>query len=200
MNSCEYIVLHHSASTQRIDQFSSINAYHKRQGFPLSHRGFYVGYHYVIEKNGHVCIAREDDETGSHTVSMWPPYWDMNRRGIGICLAGDFTKEAVSLEQLQSLRELVDELRAKHGIPLEKVILHRQAKSTSCPGVDLVYLMESMTGTKPSQPLPFKVQLAQVVKAIARYLSRQRTPTEDARLRQLERKEDRLEVLIEEEK
>jgi len=153
MNSREYIVIHHSAIPVERNQFDGINAYHKSQGFPVSSRGFYVGYHYLIEKNGIIRQAREDKEIGAHTVSMWPPYWNMNARGIGICMAGDFTKEKVDLEQLRTLRHLVDELQAKYGIPDGKVILHRQAKATACPGVDFVYLMESMTRPDLKQKL-----------------------------------------------
>lgn len=124
------IVIHHTASTVSTDQFPSVDAYHKSQGFPESSLGFYVGYHLFIEKDGSLLRARSDEERGAHTVA---PGRDWNADSIGICLAGDFTKEdptEAQLTQLFTCKDLMD----IHSIPIEEVYDHKDTKSTACPG------------------------------------------------------------------
>jgi len=139
-----YIVVHHSGVTGTQKQFELVNDSHQRRGFPRSRRGLYGGYHRFIEKPGKILTYREDDEVGAHAVAYWPPYWGINAKSIGICLAGDFTKEKVTMEQLRSLRSLLDYYQTKYDISDDRVLLHRQVKATSCPGVDLLYLVENL--------------------------------------------------------
>src|SRR4051794_17117722 len=102
----QYIILHHSDFSSPDPQFEKINQWHRFRGFPKSKLGFYVGYQYVVERTGEVRQGRGEDEVGAHTLSTNPRYPNLNVTGIGICLAGDFTKESPADAQTASLRTL----------------------------------------------------------------------------------------------
>ena len=61
---------------------------------------------------------------------------DMNCRGIGICLVGNFNKERVTQKQLDSLVYLVRILRNYYKIPVANILGHGQVSGakTECPG------------------------------------------------------------------
>ena len=136
-NSREYIVLHHSDDPTQGPQFDKVNAYHKSRGFPISSLGYYVGYHYFIGFNGMMKVARRETDIGAHCDAK-----NMNYRGIGICLAGDFTKNQPNKEQLETLAALVRDIQIRNNIPDNRVLLHRECKPTTCPAVDLRKLMK----------------------------------------------------------
>ncbi len=127
-----YIVLHHTADPSKKPQFDKVNGYHKGQGFPISKLGFYVGYHFFVGMDGTTKQARAENEVGAHCDAK-----NMNVVGIGICLAGDFSKQTPDHRQIISLERLVAELQLRHGIPDENILLHRECKKTDCPAVDL---------------------------------------------------------------
>lgn len=85
-----------------------------------------------------VQIGRPVDDDGAHCKD-----WEMNKKGIGICLVGNFDAEVPTLEALEMLEALVENLRMAHAIPIENVIGHREAQERaglppeqrkSCPG------------------------------------------------------------------
>lgn len=121
MNKPEVTIIHHTAVGGSKPQFFAVNEYHKSQDFPCSSLGYYVGYHFFIEKNGATFQARRDTDIGAHTVG-----W--NDRSIGICLAGDFNRELPTQAQLRALQRLTERLR--HPVDLHR---NRQANRT-CPG------------------------------------------------------------------
>lgn len=129
-----HLVIHHSlVSYNGKNQFNGINNYHQRQGFPKSQLGYYVGYQYLIEGNGKVIQARNDEETGAHCKQKL-----MNYRSIGICLTGNFDKEEPTQEQIVSLASLIETLQEKHGIQDKNIKLHREyATYKSCPGTNI---------------------------------------------------------------
>lgn len=130
MNSCEYVMIHHTAFAPLVPQFNLVDGWHKGRGFPKSSLGFYVGYHYFIGFDGTIKVARAEWEIGAHCNAKM-----MNYRAIGICLAGDFTNGRVpTKEQIAALALLLKDVRARHQIPADKVIRHGDVKSTSCPG------------------------------------------------------------------
>lgn len=136
-NSREFIVLHHTDDPTQGPQFDKVNRSHKARGFPISKLGWYVGYHYFIGFNGMMKVARREDEIGAHCDAK-----DMNRRGIGICLAGDFTGNEPNKAQLETLAALCRDIQVRNKINDDHVLLHRECKPTACPGVDLRKLMK----------------------------------------------------------
>ena len=133
MNKPENLIVHHTADYYIGEQFSRINAWHKQRDFPISSKGFFVGYHYVIERSGQLIQAREDTETGAHTIGM-------NNNSIGICVVGDFNQERPSLAQLIALKNLINKKMIEHNILPDNIRAHRNFKDTSCCGKNLTDL------------------------------------------------------------
>jgi N-acetyl-anhydromuramyl-L-alanine amidase AmpD len=128
----KYIVLHHSA-TQRgnAERFAQ---WHRRRM-----RVQDVGYHFVIgngdgSPDGRIelCPRWRRQEAGAHCrVDGRPEY---NRRGIGICLVGNFQQHAPTQRQMESLDLLVRYLQKLCDIADEDVVMHGDLKATECPG------------------------------------------------------------------
>lgn len=61
---------------------------------------------------------------------------NMNSRGIGICLVGNFNIDNVSPKQMDSLVYLVNTLSRNYGIPAVNILGHGQVTGarTDCPG------------------------------------------------------------------
>jgi len=127
-----HIVLHHSVTPRDLDNNkteSSFERTHKGRSFPKSKLGWHIGYHYVIFGDGEVRKYRHDDEMGAHCYQN-----DMNRKSIGICMAGNFDVEVPSLQQETSLRNLISKLM-KYGI--KELNYHRDFAPKSCPGTKI---------------------------------------------------------------
>ena len=60
----------------------------------------------------------------------------MNTKAIGICLVGDFSKEAPTSKQMDALVYLVNKLRKYYRIPMSRIMGHGQVTGarTECPG------------------------------------------------------------------
>lgn len=127
----KYIIIHHSATDAgNSEQF---NKSHMQKGW----KG--VGYHFIID-NG---TCGKDDgqvettprwlkqEDGAHCKAG-----DMNEKGIGICVVGNFSKERVTRRQMNSLVYLASTLSNYYGIPKKNIMGHGQVPgaSTECPG------------------------------------------------------------------
>lgn len=121
------VIWHHSAYLSNEPQFGKINEWHKERGFPISSLGYFVGYHYVIEKNGAVLKAREENEIGAHDQGE-------NVDSIGICLAGDFNTEKPTQAQADAFRILWLQILHRNNIPILAIEPHRRDDTTDCPG------------------------------------------------------------------
>jgi len=132
-NKPTHLILHHSSVGTNRNQLTPINRYHRILRFPLSERGWHIGYHYIIEKDGRVIQTRNDGERGAHTLG-----W--NDRSIGICLAGDFNRYVPTKEQLVSLRGLIK----TYNLPWK---FHKEAqKGRTCAGY---YLTRDLIESTP---------------------------------------------------
>lgn len=131
MNVPQFIVVHHTAVSynQNPAQFVATNNYHKSQGFPISSLGYYIGYHYLIEKNGDIYKPREDTDIGAHTSQD-----SMNYKSIAVCFTGNFDIEEPTLEQIQSALAVIESVQKKYNIPDSKVKPHRFWAPKSCWG------------------------------------------------------------------
>jgi len=105
------IIWHHSAINAKRLQFDEIDRYHKTRDFPLSSLGFYVGYHYLVEYDGTVRQAREEDEI--------------------------FTAQLPTDAQSAAVATLVREIRSRWDIPVTRIEPHRLDDTTECPGAFL---------------------------------------------------------------
>ena len=127
-----YIIIHHSATD--VGSALKFHYAHKRRGFSKG-----LGYHFVIDNgssdkpDGYIEVSPRwiKQQNGAHCKAS-----NMNSKGIGICLVGDFTGEYVSEKQLSSLVYLVNLLRKYYHIPLKNIMGHGQVPGaqTECPG------------------------------------------------------------------
>jgi N-acetyl-anhydromuramyl-L-alanine amidase AmpD len=128
-----YIVIHHSATTG--GTVESITKGHLDRGFEE------IGYHFLINngqsqgtRNGEIAatIRWTQQMAGAHCKVADHP--EFNDEGIGVCLVGDFELKPPTPEQLASLQMLIQAIRERHNIPIERVVGHRELKATKCPG------------------------------------------------------------------
>ena len=134
-------VLHYSASNDV--SAATIDAWHKQRGFtprgsnPLK----YIGYHYVVRKDGTIEPGRSDNVQGTHCPGF-------NLPGVlAICFPGDDKYEWYPTPQQYTSG--VKLLRQYH-IPTGKIHGHGQLYPTSCPGrLDIEKIEVMLKGTSP---------------------------------------------------
>lgn len=153
----EYIILHHTGGTDANPltdtshhTFEIVNEWHRQKwNFPsqlsksgemakiINHPHSYIGYQYLITKDGTIHRGRLDTEEGAHTIGQ-------NKNSVGIALAGNFDRPLTwpnnkpTKEQIDSLRVLLTNLVVKYQIPIKKILPHRNfAKYKSCFGNNL---------------------------------------------------------------
>ena len=130
----EYIILHNTGAWEK--DFAQVKNYHLSLGYQD------VGYNFGIEYDGKVVQGRSLDIVGAHTRTD-----NMNSRGIGVVLLGNFHERYLSnghwieakqptQAQLKSLNNLLKDLMAEHDIPIQKILGHNEVKDakTNCPG------------------------------------------------------------------
>ncbi len=121
--------------------WGAIRRYHMDPNGPYKMRE--VGYHWGLERiNGfyEILVGRTMSEPGAHCKEA-----NMNRRGIGVCLVGNFDLAPPPDAQIERAVRLVSWLMEEFRIPRERVIGHRDAgrmvgldwekgQYKSCPG------------------------------------------------------------------
>ena len=123
------LVLHHTAiGGFEEGQYDMVDKSHKRK------YGRGIEYHFFIERDGRELAGKPIEEIGFHAGN-----WNVNVVSIGICLAGDFTYEVPTEQQIDALVQLVSRLQNIYLIPDNQIFLHREVRlgPTSCPGIDL---------------------------------------------------------------
>lgn len=152
------IVLHHSAIPEATSQYDRVESYHDRGAGGKWPPGHGIQYHYFIEKTGIVMYCGNEDATLWHSGN-----WYTNKNAIGICMAGNYVNETVPREQLKALKDLLLDIQRRRGIPNENIYLHKEIKSTACPGQDFRRLIREKL---PSKTIEQKI--VQVEKALKR--------------------------------
>lgn len=135
INKPQEIILHHTGGTDAYPLADSSNftvkqcdELHKARFNFKSSLGWYVGYHYYIDKFGIVTQCRADTDEGAHTVGK-------NITSIGICMAGNFDATLPTTAQVEACKKLVNELAKKWKIT--KVSPHRTYANKTCYGARL---------------------------------------------------------------
>ena len=111
----EFIICHHSATKRDTTRFEMVRDYHIQKGWQD------IGYNWFVEA-GKSCKGRDVTWAGAHCFAD-----NMNYRSLGICLAGDFTKEQPTNFQVEILKEKVREWQKKYNIPNENILGHCEA-------------------------------------------------------------------------
>lgn len=131
-NTREGMVIHHTVTpqSQSFDEAQqSINNSHRSRLFPLSTKGFYIGYHYMIHPNGEFRQYREDFESGAHTAEQTG-----NFRFIGVALIGNFEHDNITDPQYNTLITLSKSLANRYNWSHRNIHYHGMFKATACPG------------------------------------------------------------------
>ena len=123
-NKPEWLVVHHTFGPSN-QTFEAIKHFH------VFTRGFdTIGYQYLLTPNGYIYQGRPDKMHGAHAKEQ-----GINKKSLGICLVGNFDKIKPTLEQENSLIELLRAKMKEYKIPLEKIVPHRYfANYKSCFG------------------------------------------------------------------
>ena len=139
----EYIIVHHSATAKDLTKFSTIKRAHI--GFGWDDIGYHKWIAGALDGEGILILGRPDNEIGAHCDTN-----KMNYRSLGVVLCGSFhNSETPSQEQLDTLQEVLDDLRMERDIPREKVIGHGEVpeSATDCPGNALLPYVQNYRNT-----------------------------------------------------
>ena len=162
------IVIHHAGKGGDNSTYRSIETNH------IVNRGYSaVAYHRVIERSGKVYRGRRDRRSGGHTVGR-----DLednilfNRKGLGVCLCGNFDNIEVPPAQWKSLVSVVARWCIKHNIyPCTNTIVgHKdlqptkrkktgEIKQNTCPGKN-VYDKIPLLITQVTSELKYLMQFS----------------------------------------
>lgn len=121
------VIIHHSADSTKEPQLEKIDRYHRERAFPKSSLGYWVGYHFLIEKDGRMIQTRRESEIGAHDK-------DENNDSLGVCLVGNFDIELPTDAQIATLGRLLHDLLWRHHLSFWAIEPHRIGDATSCYG------------------------------------------------------------------
>jgi N-acetylmuramoyl-L-alanine amidase len=96
-----------------------------------------IGYHYVIDRAGHVWQGRDLRYQGAHVGKN-------NENNLGIMVLGNFNKQTASSQQLGSLQNLLRQHIRTYRIAQSRVYTHRELGPTTCPGTRLQSYMTNL--------------------------------------------------------
>ena len=133
MNTPTVVITHHTGGTDANpladSSFASvkdIDLWHKARWPEFrSSRGYWVGYHYVIEKDGKLTQTREHNEEGAHVIGM-------NSKSIGVCFAGNFDVTLPTDAQMKTWYWLYGQLLKQY--PDIPTFPHRKYATKTCHG------------------------------------------------------------------
>ncbi len=142
----KYIVIHHSAGSFGNIEFLQ-RVHRERQPYdPIDA----IPYHYIIGNGNGMEMGEVASDWRQHH-NIWGSHVsannkDINFRGIGICLIGNFEEHPVPEPQYQSLLQLTRQLIIRYSIELDNISGHglTDAEHTQCPGehfpIDRLYM------------------------------------------------------------
>ena len=137
INKPEFLIVHHAGGTDADPladssnfTFEQCNELHRKNFNYISSLGYYIGYHYYIDKYGNVKQGRIDSEDGAHAIGY-------NSKSIGICLAGNFDLTLSTIAQINALQALLRTKASQYNINPSNVVPHRAVAQKTCYGTKL---------------------------------------------------------------
>lgn len=119
------LVIHHSVTPQKWSEKKTVDLIqrsHKQRG--LAYDGL-IAYHYLFGKDW-TYVGRPAQSVGYHSGS-----WLTNQTSIALCLVGNFNVDTPTPWQEGELKKYLGLYRHL------TIKLHREVKSTACPGLNL---------------------------------------------------------------
>ncbi|XP_076261152.1 peptidoglycan-recognition protein SC2-like isoform X2 [Rhynchophorus ferrugineus] len=143
-NPAPYVVIHHSDTPSCLTFTACKQRLQNIQEHHMSVNGWEdIGYNFVIGSEGTVFEGRGWGLKGSHAK----PY---NARSIGICLMGKLQDNNPTAAQLMALESLIECGVEKGKITTGyRLIGHRQATKTACPGDKMFRILKNMPNFEP---------------------------------------------------
>ncbi len=139
------LIVHHTGGTESnpLQDSSNYTVYQCNQDHKIrfgmkSSLGWWVGYHYFIDKNGVLTKTRKDLEEGAHTKGYNNTAYDKvnfpQNLSVGICLAGNFDTTLPTEAQKATLKKLLTDKTKEYGIALKNIVPHRAHAQKTCYG------------------------------------------------------------------
>lgn len=142
------VVIHHSATTNRAVSYPIDIQEERMESFRVLRaiRDYHtkvrkwsdIGYHFFISRGGLVIEARAGSFAAltQGRIPMGAHCPGANTTHLGICLEGNYNESDLPSKVWESLVRLLAVVARVSGIPLtdETVKLHRELRSTECPG------------------------------------------------------------------
>ncbi|XP_015605015.1 uncharacterized protein LOC107272405 [Cephus cinctus] len=137
-NPVPYVVIHHSASDVCTSQAICQSRVRSFQNYHMDtkHWGD-IGYNFLVGEDGNIYEGRGWNKRGAHAV-------DYNSKSVGICFIGNYKNRQPSNAAVKAAKNLID-----HGVSqgyisqTYKLIGHKQAASTECPGTQLYEIIKT---------------------------------------------------------
>ncbi|CAD1474525.1 unnamed protein product [Heterotrigona itama] len=135
-----YVVIHHGGIARYChDQKACSAIVRSYQNHHMDDNGWFdIGYNFIIGEDGNVYEGRGWNDVGAHA----PGY---NSQSIGICIIGDFSNFLPDEAALKAVNALIN-----YGVSIGKisenyrVLGHRQAVNTLCPGTELYKYVQTL--------------------------------------------------------
>lgn len=150
MRTISTLIVHHSAGPKTAS-VADIDREHRARGWSG------IGYHYLVHHDGggwRVSPGRPEAEVGAHDQ-------DQNVGSIGICLAGDYTREPMEAEGWRQLVVTLVWLCLRYRLRADQIEGHGEREPahtpTACPGFDVGLVREAVAVTQAAlQGAPFR--------------------------------------------
>lgn len=113
---------------------------HMARNFTPSSDGKYCGYHYVILRDGTICIGRPEQDVPCAVRGH-------NTGSIAVCWVG---RESMTISQKQSFYTIVCHLVSKYGLNESDVMGHREfpGVTKTCPNLNMDEVRETIRGMR----------------------------------------------------
>lgn len=135
MNGVNRITVHHDGmppvSLQSTSQVST-----RLESIRRAHLNRYpepfadIGYHYIIDPQGHVWEGRSTRYQGAHVK-------ENNEHNLGIMVLGNFNEQHPTPQALASVDRFVAHEMSRYNVPLARIYTHQELRQTECPGRNL---------------------------------------------------------------
>ena len=120
-------IYHHSADISPTGQLQKINDWHKHLDFPISSKGWFVGYHDLISQNGFLLNTRAWNEQGAHDQGE-------NVDSVGVAFLNNFNINKPNVAEERAMAEVMEHGLNFFDIPIKNWEPHRTNDLTDCPG------------------------------------------------------------------